>query len=93
MSEEAVRMPWKETETNFSAIEVDVTVFPNNRCREFYGDEFVGDKMLCAGHEEGGVDACQVRIVFHKQFLTKNIDKNENLQHAYILSRAIPAAR
>ena len=67
MSEEAVRMPWKETETNFSAIEVDVTVFPNNRCREFYGDEFVGDKMLCAGHEEGGVDACQVGFFLNEE--------------------------
>ena len=67
MSEEAVRMPWKETETNFSAIEVDVTVFPNNRCREFYGDEFVGDKMLCAGHEEGGVDACQVGFFLNEK--------------------------
>ena len=63
-------------------------VFPNDRCREFYGDEFVGDKMLCAGHEEGGVDACQVRIVFKKQFLdglAQCID--EKLQYPYFLGR------
>ena len=42
-------------------------VFPNDRCREFYGKEFVGDKMLCAGHEKGGVDACQVGIFLSKQ--------------------------
>ena len=39
---------------------MDVTLFSDAKCNEFYGEEFT-DRMLCAGHEEGGIDACQVR--------------------------------
>ena len=38
---------------------MDVTLFSDAKCKEFYGEEFT-DRMLCAGHDEGGLDACQV---------------------------------
>ncbi|XP_046144414.1 transmembrane protease serine 4-like [Osmia bicornis bicornis] len=41
---------------------VDVRVIENNVCREWYASQGkstrVGEKQMCAGHEEGGRDAC-----------------------------------
>lgn len=36
----------------------EVDIFPNSKCTEGYGD-VITDRMVCAGVEEGGVDACQ----------------------------------
>lgn len=40
--------------------EVNVTVLPSQVCNQFYAGR-IRSSMFCAGKDEGGVDACQVR--------------------------------
>ncbi len=40
--------------------QVDVEVFSDEDCQSFYDIDEVTDMMLCAGHLDGGKDACQV---------------------------------
>lgn len=36
---------------------VGVKIFPPNYCRQAYGS-IITERMICAGHREGGKDAC-----------------------------------
>lgn len=37
----------------------EVEVFANSKCTAGYGDNRVTERMICAGAEKGGIDACQ----------------------------------
>ena len=39
---------------------LNVTVFPQEKCKTFF-DERLSPRMMCAGYEEGGKDSCKVR--------------------------------
>lgn len=53
---------WGDTEEGGQGVdqlrEVDVPIVSNSQCNDYYNGD-ISDNMLCAGIEEGGIDACQ----------------------------------
>ena len=54
---------WGHTEFGGSAADVlqkaSVPLYSRSACRSVYGSSSVSLNMLCAGHDEGGIDSCQ----------------------------------
>lgn len=64
---------------------VDVPIISNSKCNDpDHYNGIIEDVMLCAGKEEGGEDACTVRIVL---FVTSAVGSHE-MFYCYLIEVA-----
>jgi secreted trypsin-like serine protease len=82
LKQKAVASGWGFLETGGRIADVlqkvELSVIPNNQCKEIYKDQAddykINGKQLCAGELAGGKDTCQVRI-----YIDKNYEKSLNV--------------
>lgn len=62
-----------------------VNVIENIQCQAWYKSQGKKTKIqmtqICAGHEQGGIDACWVNIIYSTRSSEKNYNKKQLFHH------------